>query len=284
LCKIQCFRFISHFLWITLTFISFVTFLGSFSFGVLSSLAYDANYVIDYIFSDDNLFNNQYLIRNKEAADILNVCLNYGGDIGTELYDLRNTNMIYLDKLYQFSYNIQGKDFKLNLVSQEINNQMKELKILADNISLVTNSSNDNTLLPQRLLNEFQRWTDFNTLNNYQNKYDCKTNTKDIWVFKDSSCPPGSSKNITISNGKENLGLSNCFIIDTWLEIYVNKRYDENPYNCDGIVKDGAKTNEIVDKDFKSFKEAILAYWRVLKNYKNWHSTTFNALIERYGE
>jgi hypothetical protein len=280
-CKIQCCRYISHLLWIFLTFICFVTFLTSFGLGILSSISYDAKSVMGFVFSDENLFGNKYLIDNKEAADILNVCLNYGGDLGSELYDIKNSHMIYMDKIYKYSYSILDKDFKISSVSDKLNEHMKTLEVLLDEVRLVNTLPNDNTVTPRILLEEIRKWSDYYAIGSYQNSMGCKTITRDVWVLNNNTCPSGYPIKYTV-DGKENIGSSNCFIIQTWSDGYVNVRYTESPYDCENGDPNKRKTNEIKDPDFASFPDAINAYWNTLKKYRDWHLTTVSSLMAEY--
>jgi hypothetical protein len=264
-----------------LIIITLSTFIASFGFGILSSLAYDAKTVMGFIFSDKNLFNEKYLIKNKEAADILNVCLNYGGDLGSELYDLRNSDMIYLDKIYQYSYKVLEKDFSLSAVSNIISQQAKALQPVLEDIRLVTVKGFDNTVVPKQLLEELQKWTEFYAPNSYQSKFNCKTITRDAWATNNSSCPDGYPVKTT-TNGKENIGNANCFIIRTWSDAYVNIRYSVNPWDCDNADPNKKKTNTVKDPDFTTISEAIYAYWLTIKRYNDWHDTVLNNLIEEY--
>lgn len=264
-----------------LTLICFLTFIASFGFGILSSLAYDSKTVMGFVFSDENLFNEKYLINNKEAADILNVCLNYGGDLGTELYDLRNSDMNYLDKIYQHSYKILDKDFSLNSVSNKVMEEVKKLKLVLEDIRLVTVKQSDNTVIPKQLFEELHKWSDYYAVNSYQTKFICKTITRDAWTNKNSTCPNGYPYKTT-RNGKENLGIANCFIIRTWSDAYVNIRYSENPWDCDSGIPNKPKTNEVNDADFAKFPDAIYAYWETIKRYSDWHDTVLNNLIGDY--
>ena len=232
-----------------------------------------------FIFSDENLFNEKYLIKNKEAADILNVCLNYGGDLGTELYDLRNSDMIYLDKIYQNSYKLLEKDFSLTAVSNRISEQAKALQVVLEDIRLVTVKGFDNTVLPKQLLEELKKWTEFFTPNSYQSKFKCKTITRDAWATNNSSCPDGYPVK-TSTNGKEYIGSANCLIIGTWSDAYINIRYSVDPWDCEGADPNKMKTNAVKDPDFTTISEAIYAYWSTIKRYNDWHSIVVNNLIK----
>lgn len=267
-----------------LTFITFATFIGAFGFGILSSVAYDAKTVMGFVFSDENLFNEKYLIKNKEAADILNVCLNYGGDLGSELYDMRNSDMNYLDRIYQFSYKILEKDFSLSSVSSKLSEQAKALQALLEDIRLVTVKSStgtDSTVIPRQLLEELQKWSDYYAPNSFQGKFNCKTITRDAWATGNSTCPVGYPLKAT-TNGKENLGAANCFIIGSWSDAYVNIRYAENPWDCENGDPAKRKSNEVKDPDFAKIQEAVYAYWNTIRRYNDWHVTVVNGLIGDY--
>jgi len=249
--------------------------------GMVSSLSYDAKSVLGFVFSDQNLFTDKYLINHKEASDLLNVCLNYGGDLGSELYDLKNSDLNYMDKIYQFSYNILEKNFQLNLVTDNINFQIKNLQVLLDDIRLVNSGSDINSISPKQLLEEFQKWTDFYAIGSYQSKYNCKTITRDAWTINSNMCPVGFQIRNT-SNGLENLRASNCYLINTWSDAYIFKRYIENPYDCDNGDPNTKKTNQIKDPDFSNFTYPIYQYWNTIKKYNDWHMTIVNNLIQDY--
>lgn len=249
--------------------------------GMLSSISYDSKFVMGYIFSDENLFNRRDLINNKEAADILNVCLNYGGELGTELYDIRNSDMSYMDKIYKFSYNILDTDFKLSNVSDNIALKIKSLQETLGDVNLVKTKPNDNTIVPSMILTELRKWSDYYAAGSYQVVYSCKTITRDFWAINNSSCPADYPLRYS-SDGREYLGASNCFIIDSWIDAYINARYKENPYDCDPGDPQQRRTNEVKDTDFSSVGAAIYAYWAIIRKYQEWHSSTLNLIIKDF--
>ena len=169
----------------------------------------------------------------------------------------------------------------MSSVSEKLNQQAKALQALLGDIRLVEVKESDFSLLPRQLLDELQKWSDFYVPNSYQNKFNCKTITRDAWATANSTCPVGYPFKIT-NNGKENLGAANCFIIGTWSDAYVNTRYSENPWECDNGEPSEKKSNEVKDPDFTSVKDAVYANWITIRRYGDWHSTVVNNLIGDY--
>lgn len=234
-----------------------------------------------FLFSDQNLFRDKYLINDKDIADILNVCLNYGGDLGSELYDIKNSDLLYMDNLYAYSFTILNQNFNLSAVSNKISNTSNIFKNILEDVRLVGNAPNDNTITPNGLLTEMRRWSDVYAGNSYQNIFNCKTITRDFWTVKDSFCTPefeyrSFSK---IISGKEFIGGTNCLIVDEWADSYLTSRYSENPYDCDNGDPTKGKSNAIKDNDFDTINSAIYSYWESIKRYNKWHKSTLNSII-----
>lgn len=275
-CKVQFFRFLAHYFWIFFTLITISTFSISFVFGILSVLAYDSKNVLNFIFSNNNLLNEKYLIKDKNTADVLNICLNYGGDFATELINIKNTDMIFMDNIYKYSYEIMEKDFHLNKTSNNIKNLKDFYTKLLYNIELVKGKPNDLTILPKDLSSELRKWSDFYVEGSYQVK--CDNIIKDAWVTNRTLCPDTyefiSSDLKTVKNY--------CLLIPDWTENNVRKRYEDRPSNCekkpDGV--DIKKNNYVKDEDFDDFETAIITYWEILYRYNNWHMDVIGKILK----
>jgi hypothetical protein len=273
ICRIQFLRFFLYIYWFVFSFIIIGLFDNSFLFGYLSALSYDSKFVFNFIFSNENLLGKKYLINDSNTADVLNICLNYGGDLGSELLNIKNTDMIYMDNIYKYSHEIMDINFNLSKTSSGIKNLLNYYNDLLKNINLVKGQDNDLTVSPKYLLDELRKFTDFYVEGSYQ--FNCQTILKDAWVINKESCPDNyilENKDIKDNTSKGNF----CHLISLWTEEDLSKRYKDKPWDCGD-----KKSNELViDKDFPNFPTAILGYWNSLKRYDVWHREIIRKIIE----
>lgn len=246
------------------------TFLISFTFGILSALSYDATSVMNFIFSNDNLLTNRYLIDDKNTADVINICLNYGGDFATELLNIKNTDMIFMDNIYKYSYEIMEKDFNLDKTSTGIKTVLDFYKNILDDIRLVEAKKNDKTITPSVLLSELRRWSDFYIEKSYQVK--CANILKDAWAINNKQCPDGYKYKSTFPPGGD---INSCFLIPEFKEEDLKVRYATAPSQC-GNSNDIYSPNDV---DFDNFQTPIMLYWDILRRYNDWHTDLVKKII-----
>jgi hypothetical protein len=65
-----------HLAWNIILFITILIFILGVVYGILGTLTYDAVPTLRFMFSEENLVESNYLIKEKEVALLMNTCVN----------------------------------------------------------------------------------------------------------------------------------------------------------------------------------------------------------------
>ena len=86
--------------------------------GCIGLFSKDSIPLMNFILSEKNLLNSNYIIQNKLTAQTLSICLNHRGELIIEQLGLQNTEIEYLNDFY-----IKINDFQpfVNMNQNSIN-------------------------------------------------------------------------------------------------------------------------------------------------------------------
>jgi hypothetical protein len=275
--KFMCIRFLMHLFWIIVTLLTIVTFIAGSVFGITGQIAKDLVPLFNFIFSNNNLMIDRYIITNPDTAENLNICINYGGDIAGQVFNLQNSQVDYLNRLYQSVITMKNyQQIIMNNIqtSQSIPSGKTYLASLAKDISILSITASgyfdSNPDLPYGLLQEMNKWTDSSLSTTFQ--LSCKTNTYDQWVFSQSNCPNGYTY---MTSSPQSTTFKTCLVLSEWSEATFTQRYSQNPSECKGQTS----------VDFKSVSEAAIAYYNALTQMKTENQNLINQMnndLEKY--
>lgn len=129
--KLLFLRYINYFFWwILMIFCIIFLSVGSL-FKIVGVGLEDSVGVLQFLFSEQNLLIDRIIISNNNNANILNTCINIGGDVGSIVFNL-NINDLYFEQFYQ-DY------FIINKIYQNMINGGNVQKFFSDNqYSIIT--------------------------------------------------------------------------------------------------------------------------------------------------
>jgi hypothetical protein len=255
-------RYGNYFVWIVLIFITIITFIVGSLFGIVGKFTNDLVPVLTFIFSDNNLLGNRYVINHKQAAEIIDVCLNYGGDISAHLYDIQNTEMHWLDIFYLSSVILNNAKINNYFAPTDLTSYIQTKNLLQtfiDDFTLIQNGLNiTNSNNINNILIEMRKWSDASYINTYQNN--CSNITKDQWVQFMQKCDSGYTYN------SQDVNKQDCLNFESFNIDWVNSRYN---LNC--------SLNS--DVYFTSVNQANKAYYRNILNLINQNQNLLNEML-----
>jgi hypothetical protein len=275
--KYQLIRYIAHLSWLFLLIISIAGFLLAGIIGFAGALTRDLVPTFNFIFSEENLMNRTIFISDKDTAETVNICLNYGGDIANELFGIEISDVDNVAKFYNQTGNINKYLAKFAISSniktdsEEIANFIRILNNTANDINLLIRNTSD-TNSPTSIMNEMRKWTDYTFGSSFQ--LNCNgTMSMDMWSQSVDSCDANYTYLKIINNTglvNSQLGKPNCLIWNEWTNSYIGNRYGSIT-NCTQLPN---KTNE-----FSSVQSAVIAYWQALNTLNVDNKNLINKLI-----
>lgn len=232
----MCCRFVSLIIWNLITLITIPLFLLSCAFGMLGTAFIYLPAFLDIFLSAEGL--NIYL--NGQSANILNQCINGDGNMRTVLLG-NGTDYTYIfNNFYDIAYQLNNITNQFsNSTNSQVSTQQKATYIkMETNIALAVGSDNNSPAAVIRTLNT-------NTQkNNIDSKISsCSSQTDDVWVSDNGSCPV-SSTIVSSSDPTSNLGDPSCLNILQWTSSQVTARYT-NRNKCDGSDNSALVSNYI---------------------------------------
>jgi hypothetical protein len=264
-CDKQWGRYFNHFVWLFLIIITVISFIvGAFS-GMVGLISQDLVPVFNFIFSNNNLLHDRYIIKNKPVADFINVCLNGDGNIGSQLFNLENTDFRYLSKLYLYSSLINSSNITRSGEMDEILNKLENKKdtTLCLNQKDVVGNSNPNSATSM-----LERMNYYSNSSNYIGDTNCNITLYDIWVLNPDDCDSDANF-ITGMNPNSMTGQKTCMNLVDWNDYKLNIRYD-------GLSSCKMKN----DKNFTDAFSAIMTYFKNLYDYDSTNKDNLNLMID----
>ena len=209
--KFQMFRYFNHVSWFTLAILVIILFiLGSF-FAIFGVLGQDLGISLNYLFGSSQIYN--LFSSNTQAAGILDVCINKGGDIADNYFSLQNTNVdsvntLTIDnaQLTNISNNLTNNSQSITIPS--INQTFQTMMYDIRQVSIGTGS-----LSPASVFIEWNKWSDFQVNNSYVTK--CNNPPKDRWVQNSTLCPYSYTYYNKSSAGIPSI-TNSCLVISDW--------------------------------------------------------------------
>ena len=228
-CDIKCFRFISHIAWNIVTLITIALFVIAGVFGLLGTVFLYLGPFIEAFFENKTLV---YILGDQKAADILDTCMNKGGDLQkilagdtsmvttlSSFVDQANT----LDSIYKNVTSVQG--------SVVVNNYIEYYKKLDKNVALDVSTSDEGA---PKALAKLTLYTD-DTVESTSLQNSCSSKTYDKWVSDDTACPAGTQL-ISSNIPDTNIGEQSCLNVRSWTETTTASRYSKRPNSCSGSL------------------------------------------------
>jgi hypothetical protein len=213
--------------------------------------------------------HHRLVINDAGTAEVINICLNYGGDIANQIIGTKNTEAFYMSEYHELTTRLFNSDLGVNssAVSTSIYKDISDLTGYSKDISSIMGEPTDSNS-PNSMLNEMRKWSD-SRMNAYQKN--CQgENTKDLWVQFPEKCEPiYSYLRIGVNlNGQFNINISSCLVLSEWYDSYIASRLN-NITSCNNT-----------NPDFNSVSNAVIAYWDALTKLSSDNLSLTNRLIQ----
>lgn len=249
--RVGAMRYGSYCLWWFMMLLVFVFWLLAAGFTIASVGLNDSIGLIQYVFSAQNLQGQRKVITNPTITNMINACVNAGGDLGGRVLNMNN-NANELTKLYSFANELES-------LRGNARNKSNELETIQDKL---LKARTDMTLVNQDPLNE-----SLTQLNRYSNIYvnqtyqvECSISSNDFWVINTSDC----------NSIPEN---SQCQVLLEYDLTSFSSRYSSKPKDCN-----------FNSTDFPSIQSALLAYHDSLTKFLDSNLNIISQLNLDYTE
>lgn len=220
-------------------------------FGLAGTASKDLPPIIEYLFSEDNLYNKKIVFSDDLAIRALDTCMNKGGNLSEIILNGSASGLEQFESFYSAAAQIDNttkiiKENRNSEVILSITNDFNALKLD------ITETRIGDANSPSRVLNELRKYTDKNI--DGVNSKCTSSNTQDLFVQTREKCL-SKYEYVPGSEPMKRIGQLSCLLYPEFSNGSVSSRYAASPSGCN------------VSGDFNSVISAVQAYVTALNRY-----------------
>lgn len=244
-------KYLAHFSWCFLCLATAILFILGAIFGLAGTASKDLPPIIEYLFSEENLYNNKIVFNDDLAIRALDTCMNKGGNLSEIILNGSDLGIGEFESFYTAAAQIDNttrlvKANRNSEVISSITNDFNSLKLD------ITETRFGDANSPSRVLNELRKYTDRN-IDGVNSR--CTTSkTQDLFVQTKEKCL-STYQYVSGSDPTQRIGQLTCLLYPEFSNNAISRRYESSPSGC------------TVSGDFNSVISAVQAYVTALNRY-----------------